>query len=254
MSERNIVGTVAFVTGANRGIGRAISTALLKRGAAKVYAAARRPESVADLVADYGDRVVPITLDVTDSFQIGAAVEAAGDVDLLVNNAGVAEHGFAPFEDSAWLEAGRKEFAVNALGTLEVTQSFAPVLARNGGGTVANIISVAGLVNFPLFISYSLSKAALHSVTQSTRAFLAGQGTHVVGVYPGPVDTDMASELPMEKVSTDSVANSVLDGIEAGAEDVFPDPMSEQMGALYLDDPKDLERQIAEMAAEGAPA
>jgi len=252
MSGQSIANSVAFVTGANRGIGRAIAETLLDRGAAKVYAASRRPEAVADLRAVFGDRVVPIALDVTDAGQVRAAAETASDVTLLVNNAGVAELAGAPFEDRGWIAAGEKEFGVNVLGTFDVTQSFAPVLAENGGGSIVNIVSVAGLGNFPLFVSYSLSKAALHSLTQATRAFLAAQGTQVVGVYPGPVDTDMAAGVPLDKVSPRSVAEAILDGIEAGEEEVFPDPMSRQFGELFLESPKALESQLAEMAA--APA
>lgn len=254
MSNARIEGRRALVTGANRGIGRAITEALLDNGAAKVYAGARRPETLADLQEKYGDRLVPVTLDVTNREQVRAAAEVAGDIDLLVNNAGVAEHRDSSFEDEQWIESGRREFEVNVLGTLDVTQAFAPVLARNGGGAVVNVISVAGLVNFPLFLSYSLSKAAVHSLTQSTRIFLAAQGTQVLGVYPGPVETDMTEGIPFEKVSPRSVADAILAGIESGTEEIFPDPMAQQFGALYAGDPKALEHQVAEMAAEGTAA
>ena len=238
-----------FITGANRGIGRAIVKALLARGVAKVYAAARKPEAIADLVADHGARVVPLALDVTDDRQVKAAVAVAGDVDLLINNAGIAGHGFAGFDDAAWLEAGRREFEVNVLGTLRVSQAFAPVLAANGGGTIVNIASIAGLVNMPAFLAYSTSKAAAHSLTQGTRHMLAGQRTRVIGVYPGPVDTEMAEKLPMQKTSTEDVAAAILDGIEAGTEEIFPDPVAAQLGAVYAGNPKALEAAVAEMAA-----
>ena len=142
-------GRVALVTGANRGIGKAIVEALLARGAAKVYAGARNPETLAAVVAASGGRVVPLRLDVTDGGQVQEAAAAAGDVDLLINNAGVAAHAFATFDDPAWLDAGRREYETNALGTLRVTQAFAPALAARDGGTVVNIVSVAAFANFP---------------------------------------------------------------------------------------------------------
>lgn len=252
MAGKNIEGSVALVTGANRGIGRAIAEALLASGATKVYAGTRRVDAVADLVAEYGDRVQPLQLDVTNSDQIAIAAAAASDVDILVNNAGVAAHGDSHFEDPAWIEAGRQEVDVNVFGTLELTQAFAPVLKANGGGAVVNIVSVAGLVSFPLFLSYSISKAGLHSLTQATRLFLGAQGTQVVGVYPGPVDTDMAADVPFDKVSPASVATRILNAVEAGEEDVFPDPMAEGMGGQYFADPKELERQVGGMAAQEA--
>jgi len=254
MSQQTIDGRTAFVTGANRGIGRAIVQALLERGAAKVYAGARRPESVQPLVDAYGERVVPVELDVTDKQQVRGAAAAAPDVDLLVNNAGILEQHFVPFGDEGWSAAGRKEFEVNTIGTMEVTQAFAPVLAANGGGAVVNVVSMAGLVNFPMFLSYSASKAAQHSLTQGMRILLAGQGTSVYGAYPGPVDTDMGAAIPFDKASAESVAEAVLDGLESGTEEIFTDPMAQELGGIFVDSPKGLERQIAAMASEGAAA
>ena len=235
-------GRVALVTGANRGIGKAIVEALLARGAAKVYAGARNPETLAAVVAAHGGRVVALRLDVTDGGQVREAAAAAGDVDLLINNAGVAAHAFAAFEDPAWLDAGRREYETNALGTLRVTQAFAPALAARDGGTVVNIVSVAAFANFPALLGYAASKAAQHSITQGMRAMLAGQGIRVVGVYPGPVDTDMAEKVPLEKVSPASVATAILDGLEAGEEDILPDPYAVEEGAVYAASPKTLER------------
>ena len=240
-----IAGTTALVTGANRGIGHAVVQALLDRGARKVYAAARRPEQLVELARATGGRVVPIELDVTNSAQIRAAARQATDVALLINNAGIVAQLGGEFTDAGWIAAARDEFGVNVIGTLEVTQAFAPILEANGGGAVVNISSVAGLVAFPILTSYSASKAALHSITQATRAQLAPQGTFVAGVYPGPIDTDMAEKIPLEKASPESAAHAILDGLEAGEEEIFPDPMSRQLGDTYLKSPKALEQQMS---------
>src|SRR5512143_1443503 len=188
----------ALVTGANRGIGKAIAEALLERGASKVWAGARRVEALSDLKAAHGGRLEVLKLDVTSEEDVAAAAQKATDVALLVNNAGIANAIGTPATDAAWVRAGRQEFDVNFFGTFAVTRAFAPALAGNGGAIV-NVVSVAGLVNFPILLSYSASKAALHSLTQGLRAGLKGQGIRVFGVYPGPVDTDMARGLPMEK-------------------------------------------------------
>lgn len=245
----DIAGTTALVTGANRGIGLAIVEALLQAGAAKVYAAARRAEDVAPVVARHGARVVALQLDVTNAQDIAAAAAQAGDTRLLVNNAGVAAHAGGAFTDPAWLAAGRQEMDVNFFGTFAVTQAFAPVLKANGGGAIVNLGSVASLVNFPLFLAYSASKAATHSLTQGSRMLLKAQGTQVFGVYPGPIDTRMAEAVPFAKTSTADAARAIIAGVEAGTEDIFPDPMSVGMGGAHLADPKGLERQVASMVA-----
>ena len=211
--------------------------ALLERGATRVYAGARRPDTLADLVATSDGRVVPLQLDVTSSEDIARAAGIATDVTLLINNAGVAVQADAPFIDAGWLTAGRQEYEVNALGPLAVTQAFAPVLARQGGGAVVNVVS---FVSFPLAATYSASKAATHSITQWTRQALREQGTFVAGVYPGPIDTDMAAAIPLEKTSAHDAAQAILDGVERGEEDILPDPMARQMGALFSG-PKQLE-------------
>lgn len=193
--------------------------------------------------------MVPLRLDVTNARDVQAAVEHAGDVDLLINNAGVVSHAFGEFEDGTWLDAARQEFETNVLGTLRVSQAFAPVLARQGGGTIANVISVAGLVGFPPLITYSSSKAALHSITQNTRQLLRAQGTFVAGVYPGPVDTDMAERFPVQKVSPASAAHATLDGLEQGLEEIYPDPFAVEYGDTYAVNPKGLEGRIAALSA-----
>ncbi|MEN8261412.1 MAG: SDR family oxidoreductase [Pseudomonadota bacterium] len=240
-----IKGISALVTGANRGIGRAFVEELLAAGAAKVYATARNIETLADLVAKGNGRVVPLALDVTKPDMIEAAARTHGDVALLINNAGVAA--FEGIIDARSGDPARDEMETNYFGTFNMIRSFAPVLAANGGGAVVNLSSIAAHVNFPVLGSYSASKAAVHSLTQGVRAELAAQGTLVVGVYPGPVDTDMAASFPMEKTPPNAVARTVLEGIEAGEEDIYPDPMSTEMRSGLLGDPKAVEKQAGEM-------
>lgn len=244
-----VSGTTALVTGANRGIGKAIVDALITAGAAKIYAGARNTSDLVPLIARHGSKVVALRLDVTNSAHIGAAVKNAPDVQLLVNNAGVAAHAGSSFTDPQWIVAGRQEMDVNFFGTLSLTQAFAPLLASNGGGGIVNIASVASLVNFPLFLSYSASKAATHSITQAARLLLKSQGTQVFGVYPGPIDTRMAEAAPFDKTSPTDAARAIIAGIEAGTEEIFPDPMSQGMGSAFAAGPKILESQVAMMVA-----
>ncbi len=237
-----IKGTVALVTGANRGIGRALVEALLARGAAKIYAGARKPETLAELVEKSGGRVVPV------------AAAIADDVRLVINNAGIVAKFGGELTDANWVTAGRDEFETNVLGVLSVTQAFVPALTSKPGGAVANVGSVAGFVNFPSIVSYSASKAAVHSITQAIRALLRPRGIYVAGVYPGPIDTEMAREIDLPKTSPDVAANAILDGLEAGREEIFPDPFAEQIGGLFLKDPKGLERQFGVAEHEEAVA
>jgi NAD(P)-dependent dehydrogenase (short-subunit alcohol dehydrogenase family) len=225
---------VALVTGANRGIGLALVHALLERGARRIYAAARRPEALAEVVSAGQGVVVSLGLDVTKGQEVLQAARRADDVDLLINNAAILGHSFAGFEDPIWLDAARREYETNVIGSLRVSQAFAPVLARNGGGTLINVSSVAGLVGLPEVLTYSSTKAALHSLTQSTRQMLQGQGTRVVGVYPGPVETDMASEFTLPKASTESVAEAILDGLEQGQDEIYPDRFALEFRDTHL--------------------
>jgi NAD(P)-dependent dehydrogenase (short-subunit alcohol dehydrogenase family) len=243
-----IAGKTALVTGANRGIGRALVLALLDRGAKKVWAGARRTEALSDLKAAYGDRLAVLQLDVTREQDVAEAARVVSDLDLLINNAGVGNALGTPATDAEWLSVGRKEVEVNVFGTFALTQALTPALTR-ARGAIVNVVSVAGLVNFPILLSYSASKAALHSLTQGLRAALKPQGVQVFGVYPGPVDTDMAKAIPMEKAATKDVAAAVIAGLFAGTEDIFPDPMAKQFGETFLRSPKLLEQQLAGASA-----
>lgn len=249
MSTR-IKDKTALVTGANRGIGRAIVEALLDNGATKVYAGARNTAALSELTEKYGERVVPLALDVRDAAQVNAAAGQAGDVEILVNNAGIARQ-YDLYTDS--LDDVRSEFEVNYFGPLHMIRAFAPILKANGGGAIVNVSSVAGLVNMPSLPGYSDSKAAQHSLTIFARLSLAQQGTQVLGVYPGPVDTDMAKGMEWEKASPASVAGAILDGLEAGETSVFPDPVSENgFRAGYEAGSKQLEATVAEMMKQPA--
>lgn len=240
-----IEGKVAIVTGSNRGIGRAIVEALLERGATKVYAAARNTDSVQSLVDSYGDRVVPVELDVTQVEQVASTAEQAKDVQIVINNAGYAAQTDLFAED---ISAARQEMEVNYWGTLNVVRSFVPQAEANGEGALINIGSLASLVNFPPFPTYSDSKAAVHSLTQGVR-LTKGDKVQVVGVYPGPVDTDMAAGLQMDKATPESVANKILDALESGEHAVFPDVVAEGFVGPYEAGAKTLEQGTAEMLA-----
>src|SRR5437868_11277005 len=181
MNAQRIEGAVALVTGANRGIGRALTEALLTRGVKKVYATARNPEALRGL---RDERLIPLRLDVTDVDQILAAGEAASDVELVFNNAGVVlARGIA---DSTVLDQARREMEVNYFGPLQLLHRLAPTLARNGGGAGINIGSAAGQTNIPMVPTHSPAKPALHPLTQTALCPLARQGTSALGVYAGP--------------------------------------------------------------------
>jgi NAD(P)-dependent dehydrogenase (short-subunit alcohol dehydrogenase family) len=246
--SKRIEGSVALVSGANRGIGRAITEALLERGAAKVYAAARDPHNLTELSRRHGARLTAVRVDVTDAEQVADAANDATDIDLLINNAGAYEP--TPLLEKTIVEVARREMEVNYFGALRMLATFADTLVRNRG-VLVNVGSVAGLSNVALNPTYSASKAAQHSLTQAARALLSGQGVTVHGVYPGPVDTAMTKDLPPEfvKIAPEAVAQAVLDGIEAGEEDIFPDPFAVTFGKDFFASPKALEQQLAAMAA-----
>jgi NAD(P)-dependent dehydrogenase (short-subunit alcohol dehydrogenase family) len=238
-----IAGRAILVTGANRGIGQALVTEALRRGAGRVYAGTRQPLSHPD------ERVTPLTLDVTDPAQIKEAAEQVEALDLLINNAGV--FGYDDLSDRAALE---RHLAVNLFGTYGVTQALLPQLTRSRGAIVNNV-SLMAIAPLPLTPAYSASKAAAYSLTQSLRALLAGRGIRVHAVLTGPTDTDMVRDLDIPKASPEFVASAILDGVERGEDDIFPDPMSETLADSWRSGvAKALERQNAALAAASAAA
>lgn len=212
--------STALVTGANRGLGRAIVEELLERGASKVYAGARDPQTV----DAHDPRVAPIRLDVTDADSIYAAAALATDVDLVVNNAGISD-GTSVFGPDG-VESLRRQLETNTLGPLQVTRAFAPILEANGGGAVVNVLSVLSWVTFPSTSGYSASKAAAWSLTNAARGELRAQGTHVVGVHVGYLDTDMAAHVDGPKTDPADLARQVLDAVQSGADEVLGDELS----------------------------
>ena len=210
-----IAGSVALVTGANRGLGRAYARELVNRDAAKVFGAARHPDQVTE------PGVIPIALDITDPRRAAAVAAACADASLLVNNAGVMKA--STFIDSPGLAAARAEMETNYFGTLSMCRAFAPVLASNGGGAIVNMLSVTSFYTNPFNASYGASKAAAWSLTNGVRLELHHQGTLVVAVHAGFIDTDMAALVDAPKVSPESVATMVFDAVEAGQVEVLAD-------------------------------
>ncbi|NJL40061.1 MAG: SDR family oxidoreductase [Leptolyngbyaceae cyanobacterium RM2_2_4] len=234
---------VALVTGANGGIGRYYVKALRAAGVSRIYAAARNPNSLSSIIAIDPEQIIPIPLDITDEQSVATAAAACQDVTLLINNAGIGLlKGFISAPD---LSGARAEMEVNYFGTLAMCRAFAPVLKRNGGGAIVNMLSILGKINFPLNASYSASKAAAILMTQGIRAELAAQGTLVIGVMPGTVDTDGSEHFPPPKVSPEVVAQEALQAVVDGLEDVYPGEQAKEMAAQLLKDPKALEKMMA---------
>jgi NAD(P)-dependent dehydrogenase (short-subunit alcohol dehydrogenase family) len=229
-----IADKAVLVTGANRGIGQALVEEALSRGARRVYAGTRQPLDHSD------ERVTALALDVTNAAQTQAAVESVESLDILINNAGLAF--YDDLSDRAALE---QHLAVNLFGTYDVTRAFLPLL-MGSRGAIVNVVSLSAVAPVPVIPSYSVSKAASFSLAQSLRALLAGRGVSVHAVLAGPVDTDMSRALDIPKASPRSVARAILDGVEHGDEEIFPDPMSALMAESWRSGAaKALERQNA---------
>jgi NAD(P)-dependent dehydrogenase (short-subunit alcohol dehydrogenase family) len=229
-----IANKTVLVTGANRGIGKALVEEALRRGAKRVYAGTRQPLAHSDR------RVTPLTLDVTNSAQIQEAVERVESLDILINNAGI-----ALYDDLSNSGAIEQSLAVNLFGPFHVIRATLPLLKRSKGAIVNNL-SLNALAPLPVIPAYSISKAAAFNMTQSLRALLGGQGVTVHGVLLGPVDTDMTRGFEIPKASPESVAAGIFDGLENGEEDIFPDPMSQSIAEGWRTGvAKAFERQLA---------
>ena len=237
---RTIRGATVLVTGANRGLGAALVTAALERGAARVHAAMRDPRPHPD------PRVRVVRLDLRDRDQVRDLPTGVERLDLLVNNAGI-----MVADDLDDPEVLERHLAVNLFGPLAVTAALLPRLEASGGSLV-NVLSLASLSAVPTIPAYSISKAAALALTQAQRTLLAPRGVRVHAVLAGPVDTEMVRDLPLEKAVPADVARAVFDGVEAGQDDIFPDPMSAPLAAGWsAGAAKTLERANAALLAAG---
>ena len=216
-----IAGSTTLITGANRGLGLAFARGLLEAGAAKVYAAARDPASVTL------PGVVPVRLDVTEPQQVAALAHELRDVNLLVNNAGIG--GFTPLLAPDAIEQLRRQFETNTIGTLQMSQAFAPVLAANGGGAIVNVLSILSWITLPGSGGYSASKAAGWALSNALRQELRGQLTQVLSLHVAFMDTDMARHAPGPKLAPEDVVQQAIAALEAGQPELLADALTRQV-------------------------
>jgi hypothetical protein len=232
-----IKGSVVLITGANGAIAKALIAELKSRGAAKIYAAAR---DVSGIAASHG--LVPVKMDVTSDAEVAAAAKAAGDVTLLINNAGI-NHNTA-FMVAPDIAIAREEIEINYLAPLRVTKAFAPALIKNKGA-VLNLLTILARVNLPFMGSYCASKAAGLSLTQGLRGELTPKGVRIAAALPGAIDTRMTAMLTIPKMTTVDAAKEILDGFEAGEEEIYVGEMARGLAQGLAHDPKGVERQLA---------
>lgn len=248
MTNIRVKDAVIFITGASRkrGIGHALVEEAVKRGAKKVYATARNISQLDSLVSKYQGIVVPLSLDVTNRSEMDQIAHVASDTQILINNAGFAGYSGFCFHYSD--EVARQELEVNYFGLINLIRAFCKTLIKNQNGAIANIISIAGLSSFPLAATYSASKAAAHSLTQSVRAELTQHGISVFGIYPGPIDTDMADEVNFEKETPANAAVRIFDGMEQGIEDITTDGFADNFVKKLRLDAKAVEKENGDYA------
>ncbi len=232
----NLNGSVALVTGANRGLGKAFVQALLTAGAQKIYAGARNPTTSTD------PRLQPLKLDITDAHDIAGASEVGRDVTLLINNAGIMRS--SPLLAAASVDGARAEMETNYFGTLAMCRAFAPILKRNGGGALVNMLSIVSWFTNPFNGSYSASKAAEWSLTNGVRVELRAQGTLVIGVYASFIDTDMAAQIDAAKIRPEDVAAQTIEAIASGREEVLADERTREVRAALAANPLSMYQQV----------
>jgi short-subunit dehydrogenase len=232
-----IKGSIVLITGATGAIAKALIAELKSRGAAKIYAAARDISGLAE-----SDGLVPLKMDVTSDEEVAAATRVAGDVTLLINNAGI-NHNTA-FLVAPDIAIAREEVEINYLAPLRVTKAFAPALIKNKGA-VLNILTILARVNLPFMGSYCASKAAGLSLTQGLRGELTPKGVRVAAALPGAIDTRMTAMLSIPKMTTADAAREILSGFEAGEEEIYVGEMARGLAQGLAHDPKGIERQLA---------
>lgn len=240
MFNINVKDSVVFITGASRkrGIGRALAEEAVRRGAKKIYVTARQIAELDDLVARHRDKVIALELDVTSNEQVKSAAQKACDTQILINNAGAV--GLSACIQNYNEKTARLELEVNYLAPLKIMHEFSKNLIRNHGCAIVNIISIGGLYPSPMHATYSASKAALYSLTQAVRIEMVRRqySIPVFGVYPGPIDTDLADGLNVSKASSADLALRVFDGMEKGILDITTDALSDNFDGLLRKDPK----------------
>jgi len=241
----DIKGCIALVTGGNRGIGEAFVRVLLESGASKVYAGSRDPGAAVHLAEAYPGRCIALELDVTDATEVEAAARSCGDVNLVVNNAGLFAN--QTLLGASDMSLARAEMEVNYFGTLAMCRAFGPVLGRNGGGAIVNVLSAAALTPIPNMGGYGPSKAATRSLTGAVRAELAGQGTQVIALIVGSVDTRMAAHVEGGKEKPEDIARAGLRAITRNIDEMDTDRMAVEVRAALQLDPKGLEKRMARM-------
>lgn len=236
-----IFGSTALVTGANRGIGRALVDALIAQGTKKIYVCSR--DNRIDGIEAQDAEIVHLKLDICDQYQIQKAAEKADDVDLLFNNAGVLDFGTLQEVSRQTIQ---RNLDTNLFGPLELSKAFIPIIEQKGGAIV-NTLTLLSLVSMPGLAAYNISKAAAWSMCLSLRADVANRNIVVHNVFPGAVDTDMLKAVDMPKTTSIEVARAIVAGVEAGKEDIFPDPMSMEVYRNWRQDHKAVEKQFASL-------